>query len=374
LKEAQAAFYPAITGSASGLRPVAGSGRVKHVRIKPAPLIGNAAAIAAIATEAARAGASVLVVRNSVAGAVAVARAVEEATPELTFRVNGISTLHHGRFAPADRRLLDRAVEATFGRGRSAQGRILVGTQTLEQSLDIDADLLLTDLAPMDVLLQRFGRLHRHERHDRGSYSSARAIVLVPEDRNLSRYLGRVPDRHGLGPLRSGQGVYPDLLVLEATWRMLETNSTIETPRDNRRLVEGALHPEVTEAILREKGADWLNHGAQQDGIVYADRQMARAHALDLTVPFSQLLFHDVEEAVSSRLGLRDRLVVFDPAFAGPFGQLVGQLRVPGWMANGIGAEEEPQGIAPTTQGTSFRLGERHYAYGRFGLEPASGS
>jgi CRISPR/Cas system-associated endonuclease/helicase Cas3 len=59
------------------------------------------------------------------------------------------------------------AVEAIFGKadpetgvGMERRPIVLCGTQTLEQSLDIDADLLITDLAPMDVLLQRFGRLH----------------------------------------------------------------------------------------------------------------------------------------------------------------------------------------------------------------------
>jgi CRISPR-associated endonuclease/helicase Cas3 len=78
------------------------------------------------------------------------------------FQVNGVVTLHHSRFSRQDRPLLDAEIEKRLGKKRPSGALIVVGTQTLEQSLDIDADFLITDLCPMDVLLQRVGRLHRH--------------------------------------------------------------------------------------------------------------------------------------------------------------------------------------------------------------------
>ncbi len=362
--------YPALSGTACDPIPAdATRGPGKHVVLEAWPAIDDVAAIAARAVAVARAGASVLVVRNSVAGAVAVARAVEQAAPGLAFRVDGVATLHHGRFAPGDRRLLDAAVEAAFGRNRDARGRILCGTQTLEQSLDLDADLLITDLAPMDVLLQRVGRLHRHPRGGRGAFDQARAVVLTPGERDLSAYLGRVRERHGLGPIRDGTGVYPDLLVLEATLRLVEANEAVTIPADNRRLIEGALHPEVTEALKTELGTAWINHASAQDGMAMAERAVARRWTLDLSAPFGSLVFPDRDEAIATRLGTRDRFVDFEPPFVGPFGQAVERLTIPGWMAGDAPPETVPVVDASDAEGTSFRLAERMFHYGRWGLE-----
>ncbi|WP_339374097.1 CRISPR-associated helicase Cas3', partial [Methylogaea oryzae] len=117
--------------------------------------------------EALRAGARVLVVLNTVARAVALQRAAEQhpaIVKDWLFRCGSTVCPHHGRFSPSDRELLDQAVSDRWGKNTPVGPALLIGTQTLEQSLDIDADWLITDLCPADVLLQRVGRLHRHGR------------------------------------------------------------------------------------------------------------------------------------------------------------------------------------------------------------------
>jgi CRISPR-associated helicase Cas3/CRISPR-associated endonuclease Cas3-HD len=77
------------------------------------------------------------------------------------------ATLAHARFTAADRRLRDRLLIERFGPdGTEDRPRrhVVVATQVAEQSLDIDFDLLISDLAPVDLLLQRLGRVHRHKR------------------------------------------------------------------------------------------------------------------------------------------------------------------------------------------------------------------
>ncbi|MBT1172415.1 CRISPR-associated helicase Cas3' [Bifidobacterium sp. MA2] len=77
-------------------------------------------------------------------------------------------TLAHSRFLACDRARIDRELLARYGRHGDPKRRsgIVVATQVVEQSLDVDFDLMVTDIAPIDLVLQRIGRLHRHHRGD----------------------------------------------------------------------------------------------------------------------------------------------------------------------------------------------------------------
>ena len=92
--------------------------------------------------------------------------------------------LLHSRFIKTDRLVNEASWVAHFGKDvattRSRQGRILVGTQVLEQSLDIDADFLVTRIAPTDMLLQRLGRLWRHAETCRPPTARREAWLLAP--------------------------------------------------------------------------------------------------------------------------------------------------------------------------------------------------
>ncbi len=92
--------------------------------------------------------------------------------------------LLHSRFTASDRQNIEDRWVNLFGKPgwpqRAAQGRILVGTQVLEQSLDIDADFLVTAFAPTDMLLQRMGRLWRHFETPRASTATCSAWLLAP--------------------------------------------------------------------------------------------------------------------------------------------------------------------------------------------------
>ena len=85
--------------------------------------------------------------------------------------------LFHARFCFADRQEHELSVMAHYGNGPTrSSGRILVATQVIEQSLDLDFDWLISQLCPVDLLFQRLGRLHRHRRDTRQEALSKQAV------------------------------------------------------------------------------------------------------------------------------------------------------------------------------------------------------
>lgn len=104
-------------------------------------------------------------IRNTVNDAIDAFRILAE-----TYGTENID-LFHARFTQHDRSSIENRVMTMFGKESTPEqraGRILVATQVVEQSLDLDFDVLISDLAPVDLLIQRAGRLHRHKRGDRG--------------------------------------------------------------------------------------------------------------------------------------------------------------------------------------------------------------
>jgi CRISPR-associated endonuclease/helicase Cas3 len=380
MADACAVPYPAVSSrSASGihLQPVAGNPQHKTVYWETLDAMDDPTRIASLAAQAAAQGARVLVVRNTVPSAVATLEALEQLSFELggdwLFKVNGISTVHHSRYSRQDRPLLDQAVEAQLGKTRQdRKGRVIIGTQTLEQSLDIDADLLITDLCPMDVLLQRLGRLHRHTRPDEEraeDYRQPRAWVLTPAGHDLTPMLKR--SRHGLGRFHDGGGVYPDLRMAEATKRLIQAQPSRQIPADNRMLVEYATHIEALQAIEKELGADWQKLGQAIEGDTSARRGVGHLHTLPYDDAFGDVLFPDSDQKIATRLGAADRLVVFDPPQPGPFQQDVKQLALRHHqIPEGVSPDALPVDIRVLPEGGfEFTLGKARYCYYRFGLE-----
>lgn len=93
--------------------------------------------------------------------------------------------LLHSRYTVSDRQAIEDEWVDRFGKKgwatRGRQGSILVGTQVLEQSLDIDADFLVSRFAPTDMLLQRLGRLWRHQDTPRPATAVQEVWLLAPD-------------------------------------------------------------------------------------------------------------------------------------------------------------------------------------------------
>ncbi|MGE4259888.1 CRISPR-associated helicase Cas3' [Shewanella sp.] len=151
-------------------------------------------------------------------------------------RANGCDIgLLHSRFTPQDRQNNEAIWVNLFGKEgwseRLHQGRILVGTQVLEQSLDIDADLLICRFAPSDMLLQRIGRLWRHTDAPRPATAKPECWLLAP---NLEAGLATPTTEKGFGD--SGWVYSPYILC--RSLEVWQDVSRVTLPADIRGLID----------------------------------------------------------------------------------------------------------------------------------------
>lgn len=362
LAEAGAAPYP-VVWTGTGCHPIAAAeAPQKAVSVRAHP-DWSAEAAADLAVAAARAGARVLVIRNTVDRARQTWAACCALAPELVFAANGVPTLHHSRFAAEDRALLDRRVEQVLGGGSPAGGCIVVGTQTLEQSLDIDADYLITDLCPMDVLLQRVGRLHRHARPRPAGGEMAQTVVLCPPG-GLDP-LTREPE-NGLGAYGRGaslSGVYLDVPALAATLERIEAAPIWSIPAMNRVLVEAATHPQALDRIAEQRG--WQAYRQRVRGKAIAETRGAELVVLDRMAAFPDSFPDD--EVIRTRLGEQGVLLTLPEATVGPFGGIIRTLALPVQWSHGLTGEEEVR-VETGAEGLTLRVGERVFFYDAAGL------
>jgi CRISPR-associated endonuclease/helicase Cas3 len=154
--------------------------------------------------------------------------------------------LAHSRFVSVDRAERDAWLSELLGPKSSERPRalVVVSTQVLEQSLDIDLDMLITDVAPVDLLLQRMGRLHRHHR----GVGESQRPPLLREARcvitGVSQWNAEVPEF-----ARGIDFVYQPAVLMRTICALRErmgAGNVLVLPRDIAPLVESVYEGEVS--------------------------------------------------------------------------------------------------------------------------------
>ena len=190
----------------------ASSGRTLKIETHPG-LLGDAKNTAAKAVELVRDGGCCCVILNTVKQAQAVYRGLKLGEHQ--------KLLFHARFTATGRQRITEKVLKLFGKNKSNRPPtfVLVATQVVEQSLDVDFDHMVTEIAPVDLLLQRSGRMHRHRNRDH----DPTLHVLLPEEKSLAF---------------GGTGyVYADKPLLR-TLAILASQPEAHLPNDFRILIE----------------------------------------------------------------------------------------------------------------------------------------
>lgn len=215
--------------------------------------------------------------------------------------------LFHSRFALDDRLRIENEALDVFGKhslGAARCGRVLVASQVVEQSLDLDFDVLITDLAPVDLIIQRAGRLHRHSRDKAGNPAECEARSAPVLDIHAPEFdLEPAANWHSCVFPRAAY-VYPDTGRLWLTQKVLLDQGVIVMPEGARHLIESVYGLDADLAIP----AVLLKASDNQAGKMLGDRSLARTNALQLESGYCRDSgAWDAEEKTPTRLSEDDR-------------------------------------------------------------------
>ncbi|MFB9346008.1 CRISPR-associated helicase Cas3' [Streptomyces heliomycini] len=261
--------YPLLTAVAPGGVPLARRPRAsaRSTQVEVERLADDLDALADRLESELADGGCVLVIRNTVKRVLETARALRD-----RFGAENV-TVAHSRFVDLDRADKDSTLLHLFGppervSDRPAGRHIVVASQVAEQSLDVDFDLLVSDLCPVDLLLQRMGRLHRHQRgQDQGErpgrLRSARCLVTGAD------WTVDVPT-----PVRGSVAVYGRHALLRSAAVLLPhleggASRPVRLPSDISPLVqsaygEGPVGPEHWQDAMKEAREQFERHREDQ--------------------------------------------------------------------------------------------------------------
>jgi CRISPR-associated endonuclease/helicase Cas3 len=204
--------------------------------------------------------------------------------------------LFHARFPFINRQQIEERVLKQF-RKPNEKGEspnrppfsILIATQIIEQSLDIDFDLMISDLAPIDLLLQRAGRLHRHKRPERNSEFGEPVLWIIqpPTDEKGELVEDQQERNKGL-PDFGKAGVIYDRHILLRTWLELRNLEQIKIPTDIQNLIE-AVYEENRNCTDKKYQSFWneTKHKMKQD----REKKDGKARNCLITYPADADLF-----------------------------------------------------------------------------------
>lgn len=327
--------YPAIVSEDDRNAPVVVNPPVERaaVEVTLERLADTDSSLVTLLAEALADGGCAAVIRNTVDRARTTARMLAAAFPGT--RV----LLAHSRFLAADRSRKDAELLRLFGHPDHADTTrpdrcILVATQVVEQSLDLDFDVMVSDLAPVDLLLQRMGRLHRHHR-------IRPAPVALPRFAIAGVDWSTEPPE----PDRAYRTVYSPSVLLRTLCALHEVN-TLRLPEDIASLVQwvyGEAHPDRWEDELAAARTAFDEEGVRK-----------RDHAAPFLIPrvappgtaligWNDLGIEPDERA--GRAAVRDSEETLE--VIGLWTDASGTLIVPSWI-EGLGGEPIPLDAPPS--------------------------